>query len=248
MRKPYSPAYIAETVALAVIIGADATARQRNIDPRTVRGWCERAGKGPADAISSPDWAQLGDLARSGVAADLATGKLTAVQKATIAGIAERNAREVPPEPEPDQTPAERDYTRRLEAALAAKYGVDVAGERASELIDDLILDLIRWSGAEERDGRLGMEHAEEPEALVARLPADWDTYRQERQGEQRAYAETWDTRRARSGEAWPAFHAGWITDAQRDAWIRGEIASPVAATVDALVAEAEAYLRESAA
>lgn len=118
MRKAYSPAQIAEAVSLATIVGAEAAARQLGIDPRTIRGWMERAGKAPADALTSPDWQQLGDLARSQVAASLASGKVRPKDAAVIAAIASRNAAKPPTELDP-----ETDEDEQFWAALVEQFG-----------------------------------------------------------------------------------------------------------------------------
>lgn len=99
--KAYSHQEMAEAIALATIVGAEEASRQLGMQTRTIRKWCERAGRAPADAIRGDDWASIGALARSQVAARLAAGKVTPVQAATIAGIAQRNAltvQELPPE------------------------------------------------------------------------------------------------------------------------------------------------------
>jgi hypothetical protein len=243
VRKPYSPQRIAEVVATAVILGIEATARDTGIDPRTIRGWCNRAGKAPADAIGCADWHSLGELARSQVVSSLASGKVRPKYAAVIAAIATRNARDPEPDPEPADTEAE-EWTRRLEAALTGKYGPTAD-------LDELVTYMARWTQHELREDPEAWPW-NDPEALVAALPVDWDAWQAQRDAEHDAIAAESDARRARSREAWPAFHAGRITEAQRDAWIRGEIESPVAeqqrAEVDALLAAAPAYLRESAA
>jgi len=104
--KAYTTGQMSAAIVLATVVGAEAASKQTGIQARTIRKWCARAGRAPADGISRTDWAALGDLARTRVAAELASGKLSAVQMATIAGIAERNLREVP---EP-----------RIESAVAA--------------------------------------------------------------------------------------------------------------------------------
>ena len=46
----------------------------------------------PADAISSADWVQLGDIARAQVQAALLSGKVRPKDAAVIAAMADRNA------------------------------------------------------------------------------------------------------------------------------------------------------------
>lgn len=190
MRKPYSPAYIAETVALAVIIGADETARRRNIDVRTVRGWCAKAGKAPSDAIASPQWRELGELARSGVAADLAAGKLTAVQKATIAGIAERNARELPRPVEPDKdeyiAALREQFGEHVDLALIASiYRLEDLGYGNDDAVpDDVAREVWEWVAA---IPELPAWHIEQQERIRQRYLAQLEANQRAREAEQRA-------------------------------------------------------------
>lgn len=250
MRKPYSPAQQNEAVTLAAVVGAEAAAKQLGMRARTIRGWSVRAGKAPADAIGSADWRSLGDLARAKVAADLAAGRVRPKDAAVIAAIAQRNVRDVPLDVEPEHTPEQLDYAHRLEAALATKYGIDLADERASDLLDDLIADLLRWSITEANAGRHGMTDDEAPEALVARLPDDWEAYRSQRREQVLAERQAATDRGLRARDAWPQYHAGRITAEERDAWIAGgpsPIVALEAAETAALVAAAEAYLRRTA-
>ncbi len=85
----------AEAVALAAAVGAEQAAQALGYDPRTVREWARRADVAPADMISVPDWASLATLAMSRAQRMVTEGKLSAVQLATIAGIATRNAAKV---------------------------------------------------------------------------------------------------------------------------------------------------------
>jgi hypothetical protein len=119
--KGYTTVAKHEAIVLGSIIGADAAGLRLKIDPRTIRSWMTRAGRTPADAISAADWSGLGELARAQVASDLASGKVTTIQAATIAGIASRNVREAPPHAEP-LTSAEQ-WADDLEAALVKAYG-----------------------------------------------------------------------------------------------------------------------------
>src|SRR5690242_6203278 len=100
MRRAVTPAQKAEAIALATVIGAEAAAKQLGWYPRSVRKWTVAAGRAPADKITSSDWQALGDLARSQVASKLASGKMSAREAAIIAGIASRNIRDTPPEPQ----------------------------------------------------------------------------------------------------------------------------------------------------
>ncbi len=62
---------------------------------QTVRNWMAKAGRTPADAISSADWAQLGEMARAQVQAALLSGRVRPKDAAVIAAIADRNAAKV---------------------------------------------------------------------------------------------------------------------------------------------------------
>lgn len=95
-RVTYSDAQRREAVALARVIGAEAASKQLGIGGKdTVRGWMLAAGDPPELQGSAEGWSRLLDLAQSKAEADLASGKLSAVQAASIAGIAERNLREI---------------------------------------------------------------------------------------------------------------------------------------------------------
>jgi transposase-like protein len=101
----YTNAQKAEAVALALHIGAEAAAAQLGMDRRAVMSWMEQAGKGPELAAPLEGWRALMALSLARTTALVASGKLTPVQMATIAGIAARNAqREASraPEAEPD--------------------------------------------------------------------------------------------------------------------------------------------------
>jgi hypothetical protein len=132
---------MAEAVALAAIVGAETAGKRLSIQPRTIRGWAERAGKAPADAIARTDWAALAEAARARVAAELASGKLSAVQVATIAGIAERNLRDAT-EPPPESAVAALD---------AFMDWVDDSGYiEAEEDFDEVLPELIGRANAED--------------------------------------------------------------------------------------------------
>src|SRR5262245_48411544 len=240
MRKPVTPAQKAEAIALAIVVGAEAAAKQLGWDPRSIRKWCEAAGRAPADAITSPDWRTLGELARSQVASRLATGKVSARDAAVIAGIATRNEQRPEPEPEPEATPEQQAWSAALEAALAAKYGPEDARERADVMLDDVILQLMRWRIHEKPPDELW----DDPVALVAALPDDWDAWYAEREAKQAAFDAEMEGRRSRSEPAWTAYMAGAITAEQRDQWIRDGV-DAFAEETARLLAAAEAFLRE---
>ena len=240
MRKAYSPQRKSEVIALARVQGIEATARQTGIDKRAIRGWCERAGVVPADALGTvADWASLGELARSQVAERLASGKVHPRDAAIIAGIADRNTRKPEPQPEPEGDPEAEAWTDALLVALEARYP-------SVDPIDSLGYAMTWLDGAGEEPW------IDDPAQLVARLPADWSAWLADRDAARAAEAAAHGARHERSRTAWPAFYAGRITAEERDAWIRGDIASPIAAQeraeVDAVLAAAEAYLKGSAA
>lgn len=91
VRKAYSREARLEAVALARLSGVDIAAEQLGMDPRTVRKWTDQAGDGPELAAPAGLMAGLFDLASARVAAALTSGKLSAVQQMTIAAIAKRN-------------------------------------------------------------------------------------------------------------------------------------------------------------
>jgi hypothetical protein len=91
MRIAYTSAQKREAVALARVAGAEAAAEALGIDPRTVRGWLARAGDPPELEGNAAAWQRAFDLAHAKVEGFLASGKASAVQAATIMGIAQRN-------------------------------------------------------------------------------------------------------------------------------------------------------------
>src|SRR5215212_5142778 len=179
---------------LATFIGAEAAAKQLGFYPDSVREWCARAGKQPADASGTADWKQLGELARSQVAAKLAGGKVTPVQAATIAAIADRNAREAP------EADPETDADLEFMAALEEQFG-----EHATLALIFVI--------------RRTEEGAEADEAWNEARTVDLGVWREQRAAEDHAANEAALARNARGREAWPRYLAGEITEAQRVAW-----------------------------
>lgn len=264
MRKRVTPAQKAEAVALAAVVGAETAAAQLGWDPRSVRKWAGQAGTAPADAIARTDWATLGDAMLAGVAADLASGKLTAVQKATIAGIAKRNAEKAPPASESAVAARER-FLEWVAQAYTESEDVDAWGDAVDYLMGSGLLvlaneeqdpnlpnsphrsALLAWhSGREEIPAGDILEWAQgqtlalvkEHGSLVA-----WHRWDVEREDAERArwYAET-QARAERSRLAWDARGKGYITDEQAEAWIRDGI-DPLAEETAELIARAEAFL-----
>ena len=94
-RVGYTKAQMAEAVALAKIIGAEAAATQLGIGNwRTVRRWMVKAGNDMDEHLATPDeWKKIGDLAKARGMAWLASGKASGPQLLIAAGIAERNTR-----------------------------------------------------------------------------------------------------------------------------------------------------------
>jgi len=94
-RVGYTKAQMAEAVALAKIIGAEAAATQLGIGNwRTVRRWMVKAGNDMDEHLATPDeWRKIGDLAKARGMAWLASGKASGPQLLIAAGIAERNTR-----------------------------------------------------------------------------------------------------------------------------------------------------------
>lgn len=110
-----------EAVALARTVGADIAADQLGIDVKTVRRWLAKAGDAPELGADPGTWRALMDLAIARAASAVAGGKLTAVQVATIAGIAARNAQR-DPKPEPVREPTEAEvFVDTLEAYAAGR-------------------------------------------------------------------------------------------------------------------------------
>jgi hypothetical protein len=134
-RIAYTNQQKAEAVALAVVVGVEHAADQLRIDRRTVRGWLEQAGKAPELAAPATGWEQLLALAQAKVAAALASGKVTPIQAATIAGISARNIRDRPPD-EPAPTDVER-HVDGVMARLDELYRPDGADIALSAIIEE---------------------------------------------------------------------------------------------------------------
>lgn len=83
--RTYSIAQKLAGAVLAKLKGADAAATELNTDRRTIRRWLAAA---PDDG-----WTLARDLAQARLQEQLATGRVTPAQLATIAGISERNVR-----------------------------------------------------------------------------------------------------------------------------------------------------------
>jgi hypothetical protein len=107
---------MAEAVALGSIVGAEAASKQLGIGPSAIRRWMARAGKTPADAIASADWAQLGEMARAQVASALLAGKVRPKDAAVIAAMPDRNLAK--PEPVAEPVTPEDTWGDDIEAAL----------------------------------------------------------------------------------------------------------------------------------
>jgi hypothetical protein len=122
-RVAYSREVMAQAVSLAVVIGAAAASERLGMHPRTIIGWMARAGKQPRDAITSSDWATLGELARTQVIADLAAGRVRTKDAAVIGAIATRNEAK-PDAPVTPPTPVEG-WADQVEAMLDTTYGRD---------------------------------------------------------------------------------------------------------------------------
>jgi hypothetical protein len=119
MPKRYSPEQMREAVALARVVGAEVAAETLGMDARTVRGWLAKAGDPPELQGSASQWTQALELAQAKLASKIASGKLTAVQLATVAGIAERNLTNLG-KTQPEQ--AAPDWGARLHAWVDATY------------------------------------------------------------------------------------------------------------------------------
>lgn len=222
-------------VALADATSMDYAVKLTGIPADTISRWVD-------EAPDQTDLERNVELALSEVTTRLASGQTRGLRDvATVYGILrDKLARYGRAEREPEPDPEQQEWATRLEAALADKYGIDLADDRADDLLDDHIFLLARWHHAE---GPLPPEVWEDPAALVAALPDDWPAWQAERKGRQDAeYAEQ-AARVARSRPAWEAYMRGDIEADARDAWIRDGI-DPFAAETAALIAEAEAFLR----
>ena len=93
------------------------------MDARTVRGWLAKAGDPPELQGSASQWTQALELAQAKLASKITSGKRTAVQLATVAGIAERNLTNLgKAQPEP----AAPDWGQQLDAWVTATYPPDL--------------------------------------------------------------------------------------------------------------------------
>ena len=140
VRKSVTNAQRQDAVALAAVVGIEAAASQLGWDRRTVRSWCEKAGKRPELDGSAAGWTQLLDLAQSQVATALASGKVRPKDAAVIAAIAERNLRQLVDRekrtPEPQEPWADR-FDRWCDETYPSR--------RLAEIAKDLPTHVLRY-------------------------------------------------------------------------------------------------------
>ena len=151
MPRKHPPEVVQQAVALGAVVGSEDAAKRLGLDPRTVRTWMGKAGRAPADAITSPDWATLGELARTQVQADLVSGKVKPKDAAVIAAIADRNAAKVtegPPDTAPSAHAAYNDWL--VSDPILDKLGIDVeAIADGTEPFPSPLAELLRRANAE---------------------------------------------------------------------------------------------------
>lgn len=223
MRVAYSAAEKAEAVALARIVGAQEAANRLGMEVRAVRNWSKAAGVTPD---VDPDMlADAHGLALAKVTAEIASGKLTGTRLATVMGILADKvrlaARDKPP-PDPERTPVE--------------LYVDAIEEGFPVLRPDLVA---RWDGdaiGAFREAAAAFTHSEglELEAFLRTFDPDAFALEQER-----ADAE----HRAKVAEL---IRASWLRHNGTDPGGRTVPAPSPDLDVAALLAEAEAYLKEN--
>ena len=103
--RAYSPEFRRAAVALGRAVGADIASRELGITGKdTLRNWMLKAGDPPELAGEPDDWRTLSEIALARATALVATGKLTAVQLATVGAIGARNARKAEAAPSPATT------------------------------------------------------------------------------------------------------------------------------------------------
>lgn len=136
--KAYSLTFKQHAVALGRQMGAEAASKQLGITGReTLRRWMEAAGAPPELQGTQAQWQAQFDLAHAQTMSKLASGKLSAVETATIKGIADRNLREVKATDPAAVAEAafDRAYRRYGFCAIIAKR----MANRMGESLDDLI-------------------------------------------------------------------------------------------------------------
>jgi hypothetical protein len=150
-RTAYSSADRAAAVTLARVIGAEAASKQLRLetakpyDKRSIRGWMAEF---PDLPIEASDWRKPADLALARATSMIATGRMTAVQVATVAAIATRNASREPAVVPDLSALAARD---ELEEWVTTEYLVDelylplgdVPKPSALAAADDAIADIV---------------------------------------------------------------------------------------------------------
>lgn len=225
-RVTYNTQQKLEAVALGRVIGSDAAGKQLGIDPRTIVKWMSKAGDVPELAGNPGQWQRLLDLAQARTEAALATGRVTAIQAATIAGIAQRNVSKPEPPPAPP-TEAEQ-WGHDLEAALLNHH------KGHAELA---MIAILEWLEELDPDGP-----TPSVEECIAHLEGlgDLVEWRARRTAER--HAEDLVTReRVRNASAWAA--RGFPP---AECWERGAIGPPgLDPEVLAVLEEAERYLAD---
>jgi transposase-like protein len=147
-RVAYSREQKHEAIALGRTMGAEAAAEQLHILPRTIRKWMEAAGDPPELAGNASVWQRHFDLASARVERFLTTGKVTAVQAATIAAIAARNMRDAKPAGETPAVNAQETFRDWLVDTVAVGLNAEALGPTV-EAIEQLTPELLRRANAE---------------------------------------------------------------------------------------------------
>jgi len=156
VRKAYSHEQVREAVALARVVGAEVAAETLGMDARTVRGWLAKAGDPPELQGSASQWSQALELAQAKLGSKIASGKLTAVQLATVAGIAERNLANIgKAQPGPSGTTALEVRDQLTDWIVdnlvdEADLTDEAVYEADHDAIDGLVSELLRLANAED--------------------------------------------------------------------------------------------------
>ncbi len=161
MRKAVTDTQRREAVALASVIGIEATAEQLGWDPRTVRKWSEAAGHPRELDGNAAAWQRAFDLAQARVEVFLAGGKASPIQVATIMGIAQRNLRDL-----------ERDRRPPHDASQSAVAARDEFDDWLVETVDAVAIE-----SEEEIEPTIAAIEAIVPDLLLKRANLEADPY-----------------------------------------------------------------------
>lgn len=239
-RVSYSNAAKFEAIALGRLLGIDAAAKQLHLDRRTLRRWSEEAGDAPELIGETGQLRRIRDAAYARVESLLGSGRLSAVQAATVGAIASRNIRdaerrEQASTKQTDEVSDVRQAVDEFEAHMATIYpGVGLTVILQVLLEHDRLTETADPSGDDAPvDTRDGQAVFDEWLATLATLVEEHGSIDAARQWQRDEASRRLEVQLAKNA-------------AVRDAAIESARVARLDAETRSLLAAAEAFLRES--